>query len=231
MENHSFFLDLQLITGITFSEEEMKVLKKIPKRFTLDLVNLRKNNPNWCVTPNLKNEELINNLNTLHYSQKQSILPIVDEALKFYDYKSGTLPNIFYEILSASWDGCLDDFYGLVLSSNKKNQDIAFLFLTSSKVQINSTFYQRCSEIDSLYGFLVTSALRLHNHQPLSWHKYFKAYCLSNIYPNKERPVVKFFRTLVIKIPKNRISEKIKNISWHNYTNCGVEAMKNSLFL
>lgn len=152
--------------------------------------------------------------------QKYPVLPIAEEIAKYYHVHEGRLPDFFLGIFKKTWDYNFQELKQLLFSASRNLEDLAFLFLMSLEAEkLDCSFYQRMSKVSVSYPALVGRAIVIakftKSSEELSSED-VKAFCQSHAYHNKQRPIVKFYASLVDRMTLEQKSSFLVNKILHN---------------
>jgi hypothetical protein len=166
---------------------------------------------------------------------KCSAVAIVDESNKYYNQHAGELPLFFLDIFKSAWDSNFKELRNLVLSNDKRIQDLSFLFLMSLDAEkLTREFCQNLIKSHTLYAELVGHALIIEKFkdksEPLDQAE-LMAFILSSIYSNACRPISHYYQGIMNRItPEQANSYLLQKIDYRGFSRqslqAGVEALK-----
>lgn len=158
------------------------------------------------------------------HGQKYSILPIAEEINKYYHVHEGELPDFFLDIFKKTWDNDFLELKQLICSTNRNFEDLAFLFLMSLETEkLDKSFYQRMSKARIIYPELVGRAVVIAKFKEPDEEldpDDIKAFCRAHTFHNKQRPIVKFYASLVDRMTPEQKSSFIVSKILRNDYNC-----------
>ena len=147
-------------------------------------------------------------------------MPIAEEVSKYYQIHEGNLDPVFLEIFKSTWDYDFQELRKLFFTREHLLEDLSFLFVMSiDKEKLDPGFYKRLSETNCFYPRLVGKAVLIEKFKEPDERlddKEIKAVYEAQIFKNKNRPIVKFYKSLVNRLtPEQLNSSLVKDLAWN----------------